>query len=218
MTKEIHPFNKNVIFKNEETLIIGTFPAIKKLWQFPFFYSSSMNKLWHILQIIYKKNFKFDTGTETVEERINFLKSKKIAMIDIVEECERLEQKSNDNNLKIIALRDIYSILKTNKKIKRIIITSRAGKNSVLSLLKKELDEKYLKVNKINLKFKNFDRTNFEFKTLKSTNKSKILKAEIYIKDDNRKIDVFIPYSPSLRCFNKHKDIIFDMYKNSCFG
>ena len=112
-------------------------------------------------------------------------------MIDIIEECVRKKQKSSDNNLKIIALRDIYSILKNNKKIKRIILTS----SCVLSLLKKELDENYLQKNKIELKFKNFDRNIFEFKEIKSieiTKEAYLKKAVIHIKDENRKIDVLI--------------------------
>ena len=186
---------------------------------FKFFYSSKHNKLWNILQEIFNENFKFKKEQEAVKERKKFLKDKNLAMIDIIEECVRKKQKSSDNNLKIIALRDIYSILKNNKKIKRIILTSRTGENSVLSLLKKELDENYLQNNKIELKFKKFDRNIFEFKEIKSieiTKEAYLKKAVIHIKNENRKIDVFIPYSPSPRCFNKYKkNIIVDMYKKS---
>ena len=159
---------------------------------FNFFYSSKHNKLWNILQEIFNENFKFKEEQEAVKERKKFLKDKNLAMIDIIEECVRTKQKpSSDNNLKIIALRDIYSILKNNKKIKRIILTS----SCVLSLLKKELDENYLQKNKIELKFKNFDRNIFEFKEIKSieiTKEAYLKKAVIHIKDENRKIDVLI--------------------------
>ena len=191
---EFHKFNNNVNFENEEILIVGTFPAREELWDFEFFYSSKKNKLWDILQEIFNENFKFKEEQEAVKERKKFLKDKNLAMIDIIEECVRTKQKpSSDNNLKIIALRDIYSILKNNKKIKRVILTSRTGKNGVLSLLKKELDENYLQNNKIELKFKNFDRNIFEFKELKPieiTKEAYLKKAVIHIKNENRKIDI----------------------------
>jgi hypoxanthine-DNA glycosylase len=210
--QKTHPFNKDVVLEDEDILIIGTFPAIEKHWNFKFFYSSDKNKLWNILEKIFNT-----TVIASAEDKIKFLKSKNIGMIDIIEECERIKKEnSSDNNLKIIALRDIYSILKNNKTIKRIILTSRSGKNGVLSLLKKELDENYLNKNKIELRFKKFARNMFEFKSIKSDINSKLLRAEIFIKDEQRRIDVFVPYSPSLRCFNRYGEkLITEMYKNS---
>jgi len=119
-----------------EILIIGTFPTHKRNREFEFFYPNKQNVLWKLLETIYNHRFHYNTGEEALNERKEFASQQKIAFTDMLAKAIRSTGKSSDNQLIPIEIMDILSILKVHPSIQRIILTSRSGKNSALSLFK----------------------------------------------------------------------------------
>lgn len=119
-----------------ETLIIGTFPTHLRNREFEFFYPNKQNVLWKLLETIYQYKFQFNKGENAVIERKEFASKQKIALTDMLAKAIRSTGKSSDNELIPVEIMDILSILKTYPSIHQIILTSRAGKNSALSLFK----------------------------------------------------------------------------------
>ena len=124
-----HPFEP-IIFNDSNILILGTFPSIKS-FEHSFYYSHPKNQFWDILSKIFNEKKPLTTN-----EKIEFLKKHKIALWDVICECIRKENKSTDDNLEIIKLCDIKTILKNYPNIKKIATTSRLAQK----LLKKYSD------------------------------------------------------------------------------
>jgi len=119
-----------------EILIIGTFPTHKRNREFEFFYPNKQNVFWEIVADIYNYNFQHPKDSKAVEERKAFAKQHKIALTDMLAQAIREKDKSGDDQLIPVELMDILAILKANKAVRRIVLTSRSGKNSALSLFK----------------------------------------------------------------------------------
>jgi hypoxanthine-DNA glycosylase len=115
MNRYEHPF-KPIIYENSQILILGTFPSIKS-FKNNFYYSNPKNQFWKIMSEIFNENFNSEN------EKIDFLKRKKIALWDIVKSCER--KNSSDSNLKNIKPNDIPNLIKTYKNIKLLAFTSK---------------------------------------------------------------------------------------------
>jgi len=132
----IHPF-KPIIFETSKILILGTFPSIKS-FENEFYYSHPRNQFWNILAIVFN-----DKKPESIEEKINFLKTHNIALWDTVCECKRKQDNSRDDNLEIIKPCDIENLLQKYPNIKKVAVTSRTAekiikkhyKNSPFSIL-----------------------------------------------------------------------------------
>jgi hypoxanthine-DNA glycosylase len=135
--KITHPF-KPVIFEDSEILILGTFPSIKS-FENNFYYSHPKNQFWDILSIIFDEK-----KPEATEEKINFLKTHKIALWDTICECKRKEGNSRDDNLEIIKPCQIDTLLKEYPNIKKIAVTSRTAEK-ILKKHYKNTDNKILK-------------------------------------------------------------------------
>lgn len=132
---------------------------------------------------------------EAVEERQRVVTANKIALTDMLAKAIREKDNSGDEQLIKIKLTDVLSILKSTSSISRIILTSRSGKINALKLFKEHLSENKLSL--IESKVGNLIRGYFEF--------------------DERKIEVFVPYSPSPRVERQHGfELISGMYQQ-CF-
>lgn len=188
---EKHPFCD---YLNEDTkfLIIGTFPTHRKNWLFDFFYSGEKNNLWKILQDIFKEHFSYHEGEKAKIERIAFLKKSKIGITDMHEICYRCNGYSTDENLSIIKLKDIFTLLDKYRNIEKLILTSRTEVFGALGLLKTY----FIQQEKI-------------FPDLKRKNKI----IEGVFTHNNKKIDILVPYSPSARVDNISYKELVDMYR-----
>jgi hypoxanthine-DNA glycosylase len=178
---EKHAFGSYIPLK-AETLIIGTFPTHKRNWDFEFFYANRSNAFWRIIADLFDHTFTYLEGSDAVEERKAFVMKNKIAMTDMLAKAIREKSNSGDNQLKKIELMDIFSILNQCPLVQRIILTSRSGKINALNLFQQYLNEQNIpffqrKVEKLVIGF-------FEF--------------------NQRKINVFVPYSPSPRVERQH--------------
>lgn len=137
MTRKIEHLTHTLpIFINDDSkvLILGSFPSVKSR-EVMFYYGHSQNRFFKVLT----KVFNDDSSIDTIEERKAFLLKHKIALYDVIEECDI--SGSADSSIKNVKPADIIGILREFPLIKVIGITG--GKA-------KKLFDKYI-LNKIDL-------------------------------------------------------------------
>ena len=117
MSNEIleHPF-KPVIYKDTETLILGSFPSIKS-FEKNFYYAHPSNKFWKILEAvtIYPVNNR--------DQKLWLLKECKFGLWDMVRECSR--DNSLDSSLENEEVNDIAAFLEAHLTIKKLAFTGK---------------------------------------------------------------------------------------------
>ena len=102
--------------KDSEILILGSFPSVKSREQ-NFYYGHPRNRFWKVLEDNYKvkiENF--------ADKKIDFLLKHKIALWDIISECEI--EGSNDSKIKNYKTADLDIILKAAD-IKKILLNGK---------------------------------------------------------------------------------------------
>ncbi len=114
-TPAVHSFDP-IIDENSKILILGSFPSIKS-FENNFYYAHPRNQFWPILSAIFKK------PANSLEERLELLRTSNIALWDVIESCER--KNSADSNLKKSKPNDIESLLKNFPNIEAILFTGR---------------------------------------------------------------------------------------------
>lgn len=191
---EPHAFG-NYVPVGAETLVIGTFPTHKRNWKFEFFYPNSSNIFWRLVGDLFNHTFIHNSGEEAVHERKAVAALYKFALTDMLAKAIRQKDNSGDDQLVKIELMDIFGIINQCPTIHRLILTSRSGKINALGLF-----EEYLKSKGISFyqgKIGNLIVGFFEF--------------------NQRRINVFVPYSPSPRVERQHGyELIKEMYQK-CF-
>ena len=105
------------IFINEDSkiLILGSFPSVKSR-EVMFYYGHPQNRFYKVLGSIFN-----DDRINTIEEKKLFLKRHKIALYDVMNECDIIG--SSDSSIKNVIPIDIVSILDNFPNIKIIGIT-----------------------------------------------------------------------------------------------
>ena len=105
------------IFINEDSkiLILGSFPSVKSR-EVMFYYGHPQNRFYKVLGSIFN-----DDRINTIEEKKLFLKRHKIALYDVINECDIIG--SSDSSIKNVIPIDIVSILDNFPSIKIIGIT-----------------------------------------------------------------------------------------------
>ncbi|MGN6475931.1 MAG: hypothetical protein ACTHKV_01810 [Flavipsychrobacter sp.] len=174
--KEEHPFEP-FVRKTTKYLIIGTFPTKKENRRYEFYYSGERNNFWKVIEVAFNYTFKHKEFGAAKFEREKFLEAHAIGITDMHEICYRRNNRSNDDDLFILKLRDIFSLLESHPKIERLVFTSRTDIFGV-----KGLFDAYMLQNGLNPL--SFDKSD-----------NKIHKGVLQHK--GRKIPIFIPYSPS---------------------
>ena len=99
--------------ENSALLILGSFPSVKSR-KIQFYYGNKQNRFWRIVCSYFGEEI-----PETVEDRRKFLLNHKIALWDIVTECEITGSK--DDSIKNFKVADIKTFLQ-NCNIKYIIL------------------------------------------------------------------------------------------------
>ena len=117
MNSEIleHPF-KPVVYKDTETLILGSFPSIKS-FEKNFYYAHPSNKFWKILEAVtsYPVNNR--------DQKLWLLKECNFGLWDMVRECSR--ESSLDSSLENEEVNDIGSFLEEHPSIKKLAFTGK---------------------------------------------------------------------------------------------
>ena len=99
--------------KNSILLILGSFPSVKSR-QIQFYYGNRQNRFWRVVCSYFGEPI-----PESVEEKQKFLLKHRIALWDIVTECEITGSK--DDTIKNFKVADIKTLLQ-NSEIKYIIL------------------------------------------------------------------------------------------------
>ena len=110
-----HPFDP-IVFKDTETLILGSFPSIKS-FENNFYYAHPSNKFWKILEEVttYPINNR--------DQKLWLLKEAKLGLWDMVRECSR--DNSLDSSLENEEVNDIAGFLEAHPTIKKLAFTGK---------------------------------------------------------------------------------------------
>jgi len=106
------------IFPDSEILILGSFPSVKSR-EVEFYYGHPQNRFWRVLAGIFGE----DTPV-TLPQKKELLKKHKIALWDIVTECEIVG--SMDANIKNPVIADLNSVIPSHN-IKKIIANGKTA-------------------------------------------------------------------------------------------
>ncbi len=110
-----HPF-KPIVFKDTQTLILGSFPSIQS-FEKNFYYAHPRNQFWKILERLtsYPAN--------TRDQRLWLLKECKLGLWDMVKGCSR--ENSLDSSLENEEVNDLAAFLEAHPSITRLAFTGR---------------------------------------------------------------------------------------------
>ncbi|MGN1060321.1 MAG: DNA-deoxyinosine glycosylase [Candidatus Coproplasma sp.] len=98
---------------DSKVLILGSFPSVKSREQ-RFYYGNGRNAFWRILATFFS-----ETAPLTLDEKKDFLSRRKIALWDVVSECEIVA--SRDETIKNFKIADVKNLLQ-NAPIEYILI------------------------------------------------------------------------------------------------
>jgi len=147
MFLHIHPY-KPFLFSEATKLIVGTLPPPRfstgklKKGDVDFCYGSKDGQLWPILDKIFNLNLKYENTIPAINHRKLFLKSRKIAICDIVDSAHRLKIDASDLGMQDIKLRDVIDYIDKFPNIKTILFTGGNSKNGPEFLFRKLLKKK----------------------------------------------------------------------------
>ena len=129
------------IFINEdsEILILGSFPSVKSR-EVMFYYGHPQNRFFKVLPRVFNEH----VDLVTIEEKKAFLKKHKIALYDVIEECDI--DGSNDSSIKNVKPADILGILREFSSIKVIGITGGKAKKLFDKYILNKIDVTHIKV------------------------------------------------------------------------
>jgi len=105
---------------NEEsqTLILGSFPSVKSR-EAAFFYGHPQNRFWSVIAEIFGAD-----NPVTVEEKKELILSNKLALWDVIAECEI--EGSADSTITDVTANDLSIILESSK-VKRIFVNGKTA-------------------------------------------------------------------------------------------
>lgn len=109
--------------ENSEILILGSFPSVISR-ETNFYYGNKQNRFWKVLAEAFG-----EPAPETIGEKQTLLKNHKIALWDVVTECEITG--SLDSTIKNYKVADLQKVL-DNAKIKKIILNGGKAKEIFL--------------------------------------------------------------------------------------
>ncbi len=125
-----------VFDENSEVLILGSFPSVKSR-AVTFYYGNKQNKFWKTLCSFFGEEIPAAT-----EDKIEFLLRRKVALWDIVTECEI--DGSKDDTIRNYRVANLEKVLQ-NSKI-RLIIANGGKAYDILSANYKDIGVEVLKL------------------------------------------------------------------------
>lgn len=125
------PFN----LEHATKLIVGTLPPPRFTTgelltdDVDFCYGSKSNMLWPILDRIFELGLDYENTRQAVEQRLDFLKKRRIGICDIVDSAWRDKMDASDVGMTDVKLRDLIGYLKEHPQIDNLIFTGGNSKN-----------------------------------------------------------------------------------------
>jgi G:T/U-mismatch repair DNA glycosylase len=137
-TEEMHPQWKNNIPANVTALILGTYPTHENNYKgnpisIDFYYPNPNNDFWTTLAQTAGESAEAYKLRDSLAARLKMLKDLKLGVADMGLRVLRNGESSLDKSLFPIEYTDIFSILDEHQTIRKIILTSSSGSNSVLA-------------------------------------------------------------------------------------
>jgi len=150
-----HPYEP-FLFDEATKLIVGTLPPPRfttgelKVGDVNFCYGSKDGQLWPILDQSFGLNLKFETTTEAIEQRRQFLIERKIGICDIVQSAERSKIDASDIGMQNIILRNLIFYLQEYLNVETLLFTGGNSKNGPEYFFRKHLKQNQIKLEVIN--------------------------------------------------------------------
>jgi G:T/U-mismatch repair DNA glycosylase len=94
-----------------------------------FCYGSRDGQLWPILDCLFELNLKFETTTEAIEQRKQFLIKNGIGIINLVSSARREKIDASDLGMQDVELCDMVSILQMHSKVDTLLFMGGNSKN-----------------------------------------------------------------------------------------
>ena len=136
MSELIHVTHASIpifVDENSEILILGSLPSVKSR-EDGFYYAHKRNRFFLTLSGVYQ-----ESEPVSIEERKSFLKRHKIALYDVIYECDiHASSDASITNVKVI---DIKAILSKYPNIKKIAINGGKAKQLFDKYLLKDVPE-----------------------------------------------------------------------------
>lgn len=92
---------------NSKILVLGSIPSIKSR-ELGFYYMHPKNRFWKVISKVFEEKY-----PETLENKKEFLKRNKIALWDVIKQCEI--EASSDSSISNVVPNDITSLLQQTK-------------------------------------------------------------------------------------------------------
>ena len=141
MASLIHVTHESIpiyINNDSEILMLGSLPSVKSR-EDGFYYAHKRNRFFLTLSALFHEEEPL-----SIEERQSFLKRHKIALYDVIYECDiHASSDASITNVKVI---DIKDILAKYPNIKKIAINGGKAKQLFDKYLLKDVDTTYIKV------------------------------------------------------------------------
>ncbi|MGB5645752.1 uracil-DNA glycosylase family protein [Muriicola sp.] len=146
MFNHAHPYEP-FLFPEATKMIVGTLPPPRftigalKHGDVNFCYGSKDGQLWPILDRIFSLSLHYETTQSAIEERMAFLRKRKIGICDIVASAQRTKVDASDLGMKDIRLRNILNYLHHFPNIHTLLFTGGNSLNGPEYLFRKQLKE-----------------------------------------------------------------------------
>ena len=154
MFHHVHPYPP-FVFPEAEKLIVGTLPPPRfttgdlLAGDVHFCYGSRDGQLWPILDRLFDLDLVYEDTQYAVEQRIQFLYSRKIGVCDIVKSARRDRIDATDLGMKEVIFRDILGILSSYPKVHTLLFTGGNSKNGPEYFMRKVLKTQGIKMQSI---------------------------------------------------------------------
>ena len=141
-----HPYEP-FLFEEATKLIVGTLPPPRftsgdlKEGDVDFCYGSRDGQLWPILDRIFELDLDFETTDKAIQQRMDFLRERKIGICDIVKSAERTKIDASDLGMENIVLRDLFGYLQQCSQVDTLLFTGGNSKNGPEYFFRKYLKE-----------------------------------------------------------------------------
>lgn len=157
MFQHKHPYEP-FVFEGAEKLIVGTLPPPRfttgelKPDDVDFCYGSRNGMLWPILDRIFDLGLVYENTPYAIEQRKNFLLSRKIGVCDIVESAERLKVDASDLGMQNVRLRDLVHYLERYQNLKTVLFMGGNSKNGPEYFFRRQIRPRGLELKTISEK------------------------------------------------------------------
>lgn len=119
-----------IIDENSKILILGSFPSVKSR-QIGFYYGNPQNKFWKTLGLAFCESVPLET-----EEKIRFLKERRVALWDVYIKCNIKGSGDSDINSKTAKESDLKGLLAAFSNIKTVICNGKKAYGVAAEALK----------------------------------------------------------------------------------